>query len=108
MRLLVLVLAGLLLLTQWPLWFGKGGWLRAAELQRQVDTQRAGNGQLAARNEALAAEVRSLRAGREAIEERARYQLNMVRPDEVFFQVVSGAGAPTVPAVPADPRKRTP
>lgn len=108
MRLLVAVLAALLLLIQWPLWFGKGGWLRAAELQRQVDTQRAVNGQLAARNEALAAEVRSLRAGREAIEERARYQLNMVRPDEVFFQVVSGAGAPTVPAVPADPRKRTP
>ena len=55
MRLLVLVLAGLLLLIQWPLWFGKGGWLRAAELQRQVDTQRAVNGQLAARSEALAA-----------------------------------------------------
>jgi cell division protein FtsB len=108
MRLLVLTLAVLLLLIQWPLWFGKGGWLRVAELQRQVDTQRAGNGQLVARNEALAAEVGSLRAGREAVEERARHQLIMVRPDEVFFQVVSGAGAPAAPAVPASPRRPLP
>ncbi len=107
MRLVVLVLAALLLLIQWPLWFGKGSWLRVAELQRQLESQRAGNGQLTARNDALVAEVASLRAGREAIEERARFQLNMVRGDEVFFQVVTGAIAPAVPAMAAEPRKKS-
>jgi cell division protein FtsB len=86
MRLLVAVLAGLLLLIQWPLWFGKGGWLRVAEIQKQLDTQRAGNAHLAARNAALGAELDSLKQGREAIEERARTDLNMLRGDEVFFQ----------------------
>ena len=100
MRLLVAVLAALLLLIQWPLWFGKGGWLRVSEIQKQLDTQRAGNAQLAARNAALGAELDSLKQGREAIEERARIQLNMLRADEVFFQrsaparPVSGAAAP--------------
>ena len=106
MRIVVLVVAVLLLVVQWPLWFGKGGWLRVAELQRQVEAQRAANAQLRARNEALSAEVSSLRAGREAIEERARFELNMVRSDEVFFQVVTGANAPAGPAMPVDPRKQ--
>lgn len=100
MRLLVAVLAALLLLIQWPLWFGKGGWLRVSEIQKQLDAQRAGNAQLAARNAALGAELDSLKQGREAIEERARMQLNMLRADEVFFQrsaparPVAGAAAP--------------
>ena len=106
MRALLIALAVLLLLIQWPLWFGKGSWLRVSELQRQLDEQRATNAQLSARNAALSAEVDSLRAGREAIEERARFQLNMVRSDEVFFQVVTGANAPAVPAMPVDTKKR--
>ena len=88
MRLVALILVGLLVALQWPLWFGKGGWLRVAELDRQLATQRESNQKLEARNAVLAAEVRSLRAGREAVEERARLQLNMVRPDETFFQFV--------------------
>lgn len=99
MRLLLIALAALLLLIQWPLWFGKGSWLRVAELQKQVDAQRATNAQLAARNAALLAEVDSLRQGREAIEERARMQLNMVRADEIFFQRSGPAAAPA--ALPA-------
>ena len=86
MRLILMALAALLLLIQWPLWFGKGGWLRVAELQRSLETQQAANAQLVDRNAALVAEVDSLRQGREAIEERARMQLNMTRSDEVFFQ----------------------
>lgn len=108
MRLLVAVLAALLLLIQWPLWFGKGGWLRVSEIQKQLDTQRAGNAQLAARNAALGAELDSLKQGREAIEERARMQLNMLRADEVFFQrsaparsVSSAAAPPSASATPA-------
>ncbi len=89
MRLLAIVLAALLIGIQWPLWFGKGGWLRVWDLERQLVTQRGVNGALNARNAELAAEVASLREGREAIEERARLELNMVRDGETFFQIVT-------------------
>jgi len=99
MRALLAVLAVLLLLVQGPLWFGKGSWLRVWELQKSLEAQRATNAQLIARNAALGAEVESLRQGREAIEERARMQLNMLRNDEVFFQR-SSPSAPQTPAAP--------
>ena len=92
MRLLAIVLTLLLIVIQWPLWFGKGGWLRAWELDRQLMTQRGVNGALNARNAELAAEVASLREGREAIEERARHELNMIRDGEIFFQIVVPKG----------------
>ena len=89
MRLLTIVLAALLIAIQWPLWFGKGGWLRVWDLERQLIAQRGINGALNARNAELAAEVVSLREGREAIEERARHELNMVRYGEIFFQILT-------------------
>ena len=89
MRLLALAMALLLIAIQWPLWFGKGGWLRAWELERQLVAQRGVNGVLKARNAELAAEVASLREGGEAIEERARHELNMLREGETFFQIVT-------------------
>jgi cell division protein FtsB len=76
------------------LWFGKGGWLRVWELDRQVDAQRDTNTQLAARNAALNAEVMDLKQGYDAIEERARSDLGMVKQDEVFFQILQPAPAP--------------
>ena len=88
MKILAGVLGALILLIQYPLWLGKGGWLRAADMDRQVSVQRAKNTQLETRNAALEAEVRDLKQGTEAIEERARYELGMVRGDEVFFQIV--------------------
>ncbi len=87
---LAAVLAVLLLAIQWPLWFGRGGWFRVWELQRQLDSQRSTNADLDARNAALSAELRSLEQGREAIEERARQDLHLMRSDEVFFQQLSG------------------
>jgi len=93
MRILGIVLAVLLVAIQYPLWFGKGGWLRARELERQLSAQRTTNEALAARNAAAAAEVASLREGNEAIAERARQQLNMVREGEVFFQFVEQRSA---------------
>ncbi len=89
MRLLALTLAALLIAIQWPLWFGKGGWLRVWDFDRQLAAQRSVNGALTARNAELAAEVASLREGTEAIEERARHELNMVRDGELFFQIVT-------------------
>jgi cell division protein FtsB len=85
-KLLAAVLAALILAIQVPLWLGKGGWLRVWEVDRQLAAQRAKNAQLEARNGVLAAEVKDLKQGLEAIEERARYDLGMVRHDEVFFQ----------------------
>jgi cell division protein FtsB len=88
MRLLAAALVGLIVLVQYPLWLGKGGWLRVWEIDRQLSAQQATNRALEVRNGALEAEVRDLKQGLEAIEERARYELGMIKPGEVFFQVI--------------------
>ncbi len=88
MRTLAYALAAFILLLQYPLWFGKGGWLRVWSLERQVHEQKQANAELARRNSALDAEVRDLKQGFEAIEERARYELGLIKQDEIFFQVV--------------------
>lgn len=88
MRILAFTLAVFILLLQYPLWLGKGGWLRVWSLERQVQEQKQANAALSQRNGALDAEVRDLKQGFEAIEERARYELGMIKQDEVFFQVV--------------------
>ena len=93
MRLFTLVLLALLALIQYPLWLGKGSWLRVWELERQLVHQNKANERLVERNRALEGEVRDLKQGTGAIEERARYELGMMRPDEVFVQV-SDPGAP--------------
>ena len=88
MRILGAIFVALIVLIQYPLWLGKGGWLRAWEVERQVEAQKAKNRQLEARNASLAAEVRDLKTGTEEIEERARHELGMLRPDEIFYQYV--------------------
>ena len=92
-RALTLVFAALALLLQYPLWFGKGGWLRAWDLDRQVTAQKKSNDDLKRRN-----------AGLEAIEERARFELGMVKDNEVFFQVLENAPQ-TAPAPVPPPAK---
>ena len=88
MRLLALFLAILIAALQWPLWIGKGGWLRVWQLDQQVAERRVQNEKLQQRNDALEAEVRDLKTGTDAIEERARNELGMVKQDEVFFQIL--------------------
>ena len=88
MRLLALVLVVFIAALQWPLWAGKGGWMRVWELDQQLKAQRETNDRLRARNAALEAEVRDLKTGYDAIEERARSELGMFKQDEVFFQVL--------------------
>ncbi len=98
MRLLAIALAGLILLIQYPLWLGKGGLFRVWEMERQIEDQRSINGGLQARNAALDAEVRDLKQGLEAVEERARNELGMIRRDEIFFQVLDAPpGSPPGP-----------
>jgi cell division protein FtsB len=89
MRALSFGLAMLIALLQYPLWLGKGSWLKVSELDRHVAAQRASNAKLKARNDALDAEVRDLKQGTEAIEERARMELGMIKKDEIFHQVVA-------------------
>ena len=88
MRLLALALVLMIAAIQSPLWFGKGGWLRVWDLDRQIEAQRGTNLRLAARNAALDADVKDLKQGYDAIEERARSELGMVKQDEVFFQLL--------------------
>jgi cell division protein FtsB len=75
------------------MWLGKGGWLEVRELDRRLVSQRESNDRLKARNDALDADVRDLKAGYEGVEERARAELGMVKQDEVFFQLQSGSAA---------------
>ena len=99
MRLLTLGLAVLIALIQYPLWLGKGSWFRVWEVDQQIQTQRQANRQLQARNNALEAEVRDLKVGLDAIEERARSELGMIKQDEIFFQILETPAAPAAGTV---------
>ena len=87
MRCPILILIALVVLLQYPLWLGKGGWLRVWEVDRQLHAQREENLRLEQRNAALAAEVNDLKSGNEAIEERARFELGLTRPGEIYVQI---------------------
>lgn len=88
MRLLTIVLVSLLVLIQYPLWLGKGGWLRVAELDKHVMAVQEKNDTLKARNAKLESEVQDLKIGTEAVEERARFELGMIKKDEIFVQIL--------------------
>ncbi|MDD5058705.1 MAG: cell division protein FtsB [Sideroxydans sp.] len=101
MRVVTYILLALLLLLQYPLWLGKGSWLKVWDMGKQVEAQKQINEQTQKRNAALDAEVRDLKSGTDAIEERARSELGMTKQSEVFFQVVGAEGAATASAVTA-------
>jgi cell division protein FtsB len=86
--LLVVLLLGL----QYKLWIGEGSVAEVWQLRQALETQRAENEELRTRNAALDAEVTDLKTGLDAIEERARRDLGMIRRDEIFFQVVERTG----------------
>lgn len=88
MRLATICLVIVIALLQWPLWLGKGSWLTVWQLQEQLAHQHAANQKLIARNQSLSAEVLNLKTGFDAVEERARSELGMIKPDEIFFQVL--------------------
>ena len=88
MKVLAGALATLLVALQYPLWIGKGSWMRVRDLDQQLAQVRDMNAKARARNEALEAEVRDLKQGTDAVEERARMELGMIKRDEMFYQVV--------------------
>ena len=92
-RWLLLVLAVLLALLQYRFWFGPGNSGEVMMLEAQVANQKRDNDGLQQRNDALAAEVKDLKEGEAAIEERARSELGMIKPGEKFYRVVEDAPA---------------
>jgi cell division protein FtsB len=87
-RVVTYIFLALILLLQYPLWLGKGSWLKVWDNNRQLNEQKEINEQARQRNAVLDAEVKDLKKGTEALEERARSELGMVKQGEVFFQVI--------------------
>ena len=106
MRWLAVALFSLLLLLQYPLWLGKGGWLRVWDVDRQLQAEKAANKKLEIRNAGLDAEVRDLKQGYDAIEERARFELGMIKPDEVFVQIPEKTNQEKMLEKPATAKKK--
>ncbi|MEO6918986.1 MAG: cell division protein FtsB [Collimonas sp.] len=101
MRLIAICLTLLLLLVQYPLWLGKGGWLRVWDMDQQVHTAHDKVAELKARNAKLDSEVHDLKEGTGAVEERARTELGMIKQDEIFIQILDPNGNPAdAPAPP--------
>lgn len=92
MRALTIILIALIALLQYPLWLGKGSWLRVWKVNQQVEKQQVENSASQQRNDALRAEVRDLKQGNDAAEERARNELGMIKSDEIFYQVIDSSG----------------
>ncbi|MDP1900911.1 MAG: cell division protein FtsB [Rubrivivax sp.] len=93
MRWATVVIAALLVVVQGDLWLGKGNMPYVMGLGKQLAEQRAANELARQRNERVAAEVADLKEGLEMVEERARAELGMVKPDEILVQVAARAGA---------------
>ena len=87
MRWTTVIIAGLLAVVHADLWFGKGNMPYVMSLRKQLDTQRATNEAARERNARVAAEVSDLKEGLEMVEEKARSELGMVKPDEILVQV---------------------
>ena len=86
-RLVPAFLAALLLVVQGQLWFGRGSIGSVAQMQQKLEAQKASNVQAQQANERLANEVRDLKEGLEMVEEKARSELGMVKPNEIFVQI---------------------
>jgi cell division protein FtsB len=106
MRLILIFLFALLVLIQYPLWLGKGGWFRVWDLDQQVHSAQEKNDELKARNDKLASEVKDLKDGQEAVEERARSEMGMIKQDEIFVQILDANTSITVETAEALEAKR--
>jgi cell division protein FtsB len=106
MRLITLALVTLLLLIQYPLWMGKGGWLRVADMEQQVEAAQQRNDELRRRNAKLESEVSDLKDGTGAVEERARFELSMIKQNEIYVQILGKGQSKPEAATPASGEKR--
>jgi cell division protein FtsB len=88
LKLIVAILFVLLIWLQYKLWLGDGGIPEVLELEQEIETVQAEVNTLQERNKALNAEVMDLKTGIEAIEERARSEMGMIKKDEIYYQVI--------------------
>ena len=88
MKAIMILLTVLLILLQYRLWFSHDGLTSVLHLHRSVEVQRQNNEKLAERNQVLSAEVHDLKSGLDALEERARSELGMIKEGETFFQII--------------------
>lgn len=88
MKIAIYVLIAVIVALQYPLWLGSGSMVNLWRLEREIATQQQENARLRERNAALQAEVVDLKTGLEAVEERARAELGMVKKDEAFYQII--------------------
>jgi cell division protein FtsB len=103
LRIVAGLLFAALVVLQYRIWASPGGMREVWRLERAIEAQVEENDRLADRNRTLAAEVRDLKEGKRAIEERARTDLGMVKSNETFFQVVPPARPGTIEAAPLAP-----
>lgn len=88
MRAIAIVITALIIMLQYDLWMGEGSMLSAWQLQHAIENQQADNEQLLERNNTLAAEVQDLKSGLDAVDERARTELGMIKKGETFVQII--------------------
>jgi len=100
MKVLIAILIVVLLLLQYKLWFGDGNMREVWALREAIEEQKQENQRLMERNAALEAEVQDLKQGLEAIEERARSELGMIKKDETFFQIIEKKPLPNTTNTP--------
>jgi len=86
-RIVPAILVALLLVVHAQLWFGRGSIRNVGEMQRKLEAQKAANARAQQVNEQLGSEVRDLKEGLEMVEEKARMELGMVKPNEIFVQI---------------------
>jgi len=104
---LTIIFVALIALLQYPFWLGKGSVLRVWNVSQQIDEQKERNTVQKQQNDTLRAEVDDLRLGQDAVEEKARSELGMIKEDEVFYQVIDQP-VPELPAELVKQQKSTP
>jgi len=97
MKLLAVALITLISLIQYPLWFGKGSWQQVQVIEQSIIQMQEENLKLQNRNQIFHAEINDLKQGTDAIEERARNDIGMIKKNEIFFQIVETNPAHTIP-----------
>ena len=88
MKFLTFIFVTLIFALQYPLWFGKGGWLNVISLQKQIDQQLKVNELIKSENDILLAVVQDLKNGTDVIEGKARFDLGLIKKNETFFLII--------------------
>lgn len=88
MKFLTFIFVILILVLQYPLWLGKGGWLNVISLHKQIDQQLKVNEQIKSKNDILLAVVQDLKNGTDVIEGKARFDLGLIKKNETFFLII--------------------